>query len=149
MKLECEMHIFFPFLGTFDFNILWWSLNVKCNLSPLLPTFSNALNAHYIIFPFLPPLRLFFCCNCWNVLQPFLVPFNFWCCFIVAIDNCNNTNCYNCWNIFPTLLSPYNFWCLFIVIADVCSKISLVAKIVETLFHLKCLYFQWRFKHIL
>lgn len=120
------MHIFFFLLVTFNFNILWQSLNVKHNLSPLLATFGNALNAHCTFFLSSLPYDFLFCCNCWNVFLPFLAPWDFWYFFIVVVDNCSNTSCYNCWSIFPTFLFPCNFWCWFIVVANGCYKISLV-----------------------
>ncbi len=125
------MHIFFPLLVTFNFNILWQSLNVKHNLSLLLATFGNALNAHCIFFLSFLPCDFPFCCNCWNVFLPFFVPCNFLCFFIVVVDNCNYTSCCNCWNIFPTLLSLCNFWYWFVVVANGCYKISLVVVIIS------------------
>lgn len=131
------------------FNILQRNLNAKCTSSflslwlltltfcekawmwsttSLLSLQLSAMHWMHIVSFFLSflPCEFLFCCNYWNVLWPLLVPCDFWCCFIIVVDNCSNTSSYSCWNIFPTLFSPCNFWCWFVVVADGCYKISLI-----------------------
>ncbi len=118
------------------FNILQRNLNAKCTSSflslwlltltfcekawmwsttSLLSLQLSAMHWMHIVsfFFYFIPCNFLFCCNCWNVFKPFFAPCDFWCCFIVVVDNCSNTSCYSCWSIFPTCFSPYNFWCWF------------------------------------